>query len=149
MKAFNSILVPTDFSECAQDAAEQARRLAERLEATIHVLHVVEPFIVAPALGESLPVSFVEERDARAEKELQIQVTVNEEAGLKTTSCLMHGSPFVEIVRYAREHGIDLIVMGTHGRTGLDHAIIGSVAENVVRKADCSVLTVRQDGHQL
>jgi nucleotide-binding universal stress UspA family protein len=58
------------------------------------------------------------------------------------------GPPFVEIVRYAKEHDVDLIVMGTHGRTGIAHALIGSVAEKVVRKAPCPVLTVRPEGHQ-
>ena len=58
------------------------------------------------------------------------------------------GTPFVEIVRHAKENDVDLIVMGTHGRTGLVHALIGSVAEKVVRKAPCPVLTVRPEGHQ-
>jgi nucleotide-binding universal stress UspA family protein len=58
------------------------------------------------------------------------------------------GTPFVEIVRYAREKDIDVIVMGTHGHSGLVHAMIGSVAEKVVRKAGCPVLTVRPEGHQ-
>jgi len=70
------------------------------------------------------------------------------EAARKVVRTIVTGTPFIEIVRYARENQIDLIVVGTHGRSGLMHSLIGSVAERVVRKASCPVLTVRPEGHQ-
>ena len=148
MIALQKILLATDFSDCSKRATSYACAIARRSAARIHVLHVLEPLIIAPALGEALPPTFFAERERSAEEQLQEWSSAIEDYGLETTGSVVHGNPFVEIVRYAREHGIDLIVMGTHGRSAIAHAVIGSVAEKVVRKAQCPVLTVRPEGHQ-
>jgi nucleotide-binding universal stress UspA family protein len=86
--------------------------------------------------------------DEAAHAELEEWNDPDFEHAKRVTRSVIRGTPFVEIVRYAREQNVDLIVMGTHGRTGLEHALIGSVTEKVVRKAPCPVLTVRPEGHQ-
>jgi universal stress protein A len=85
---------------------------------------------------------------AAAEKSLAGVLDPQWSAGRRAVRAVAEGSPKVEIVRYARKQEIDLIVLATHGRSGLAHVLIGSVAENVVRTAPCAVLTVRPEGHQ-
>ncbi|MCC7424009.1 MAG: universal stress protein [Planctomycetaceae bacterium] len=144
------ILLPTDFSEFAASATRYACAFAEKFEAELHLLHVLETHVIATpdlAMGMAFP-SYVEESRAAATKKLQEALDPSWAAQRKIHRTLGEGSPLVTIVRYAREHDIDLIVLGTHGRTGLSHVLMGSVAENVVRKAPCPVLTVRPEGHQ-
>ena len=121
----SQILFPTDFSAASEAARRVAVDMARETGATLHVVHVVPPVTDA-----SLP---AEQLTGLAE---DIGV------GLRVTTALLGGSAGREIVRYARERGIDLIVVGTHGRTGLSRAILGSVAESVVRLAPCLVLSV-------
>ena len=83
-----------------------------------------------------------------AEKALDQLLDQDWAQGKKIVKSTRQGPPFLEIIRYAKENEIDLIVLGTHGRTGLAHVLLGSVAEKVVRKASCPVLTVRSDEHQ-
>jgi nucleotide-binding universal stress UspA family protein len=140
------ILIPTDFSEYSKQASKYACELAGRFTAELHLLHVVQPIILSES-GGLLPPDVVigEEGPRKALEELK-------EPGFDQAARVIReirtGTPFVEIVRYARDNDIDLIVMGTHGRSGLIHALMGSVAEKVVRKAPCPVLTVRPEGHQ-
>jgi nucleotide-binding universal stress UspA family protein len=98
-------------------------------------------------MGLDLPRYIHESREA-AEKALTRVLDPQWSAGRTVVQAVVEGSPKVEIVRYARLHAIDLIVLATHGRTGLAHLIIGSVAESVVRTAPCPVLTVHPEGHQ-
>ena len=116
MIAVERILVAHDFTKNAAAALDKAVTLAGVLDATCEVLHVVEPSGIDA--GDDPPMGFAVE--------------------------YRHGVPHQEIVRYAAERSIDLIVMGTHGRRGLAHALLGSVAERVVRTAACPVLTVRE-----
>jgi len=121
----NEILFPTDFSPASEAAGRVAREMAVQAGARLHVLHVVPP-VTDPSLpAESL---------ARAARSLA--------DGLRVETVLLSGWAGRNIVDYAREKRIDLIVVGTHGRTGITHAILGSVAETVVRLAPCLVLTV-------
>lgn len=92
--------------------------------------------------------SFVRESRKAAESALAGGVDPNWEVSHTVIRAIVEGSPFVEIIRYTREKEIDLIVLATHGQTGLVHVMLGSVAEMVVRKAPCPVLTVRPEGHQ-
>jgi nucleotide-binding universal stress UspA family protein len=124
--------------------------LAKRFEAELHLLHVVQP-ISLPAYGgvgpELLPEELVHpEKNARRELETWDDPGYSDVE--EVVRSVVTGTPFVEIVRYAREQNMDLIVMGTHGRSGLVHALLGSVTEKVVRKAPCPVLTVRPEAHQ-
>lgn len=121
----NEILFPTDFSPASEAAGRIAREMALQAGARLHVLHVVPP-VTDPALPA--------EHLARAGRSLA--------DGLRIETVLLSGWAGRNIVDYAREKRVDLIVVGTHGRTGITHAILGSVAETVVRLAPCLVLTV-------
>lgn len=121
----NEILFPTDFSPASEAAGRVAREMAVQAGARLHVLHVVPP-----VTDPSLPAEHL----ARAGRALA--------DGLRVETALLSGWAGRNIVDYAREKRIDLIVVGTHGRTGISHALLGSVAETVVRLAPCLVLTV-------
>ncbi len=139
------ILVPTDFSEHSRQAGRYACELAKQFRAQVQVLHVVEPLNVPIQSANVLEQTQQIEEAARQELQQWMADDLAEvERVVRTTR---KGEPFVEIVRYTREHNIDLITIGTHGRSGLVHTLIGSVAERVVRKAACPVLTVRAEDH--
>jgi len=147
-RGFTRILVPTDFSAPSDAALVTAKDLAARLGASLHLVHVLEdPYAVAAysadALGYVPPgIKDLWQRDA--DQRLHGLLTLEERAELiATTAVLFGGSPAREIVEHARNNNFDLIVMGTHGRGGLAHLLLGSVAEHVVRTAECPVLTVR------
>ena len=120
MIAINNILVATDFGEASDSALRYGRELAGRFGATLHVLHVAENAYV--------------DSDGSGPRTKAVVITSSSAA--------------YAIVDYARDHGIDLIVMGTHGRGALAHLVMGSVAERVVRLASCPVLTVRHPEHE-
>jgi nucleotide-binding universal stress UspA family protein len=139
------ILAPTDFSAYSTEAMEYACSLVEKYNAELHLLHVLEMHASStPVFAGGLALtSRVQESREAAEKEL-LKVASGHDA-IRTT---VVGPPFLEILRYARDNEIDLIVMGTHGRSGLAHVLVGSVAERVVRKSSCPVLTVRHPKHE-
>lgn len=141
------ILVPIDFSTNAERATAYATTLAHRLGASVAFLHVVEdPFVTGAWSGEAyLPNAgeLLETEIAGAERRLAPAKTAAEALGLAADSKVVTGRPAHAIVEYARSGGFDLIVMATHGRTGVSHAVMGSIAERVVRTAPCPVLTVR------
>jgi universal stress protein A len=142
------ILLPTDFSDYSAAATKYACELATKFDAELHLLHSLEVHLALTpnfAMGLDLP-RYITESRAAAEKSLASVVDLKWAAGRKVIHAVVEGSPKVEIIRYARTQNIDLIVLSTHGRTGLP--LIGSVAENVVRTAPCPVLTVRPEGHQ-
>jgi nucleotide-binding universal stress UspA family protein len=146
---FKRILVPTDFSETSDAAFEYARRLAARFHATLRLLHVVDDVIVAGPLSPECegytragsPTG--EELLQEVREQLALRIRQADRAGLSAAADATFGQATRTIVNYASNTGCDLIVMGTHGRTGLAHALMGSVAEHVVRTARCPVLTVR------
>ena len=141
-----NMLVPTDFSEPSVDALDYAKGLAKVLGASIHLLHVVQDPLAEPWGLESygpLPPDIFRQIKARAQSELERSLPEAERNTYNATLGLSEGAPFSQIIEYAKTHPIDLIVMGTHGRGALAHAILGSVAERVVRFAPCPVLTVR------
>jgi universal stress protein A len=145
------ILHPTDFSECAAKAEAMAVDLASKLGGEIVLLQVL---VETPLYGEGLLNMPTVERvyDAQrkwAEEALDARANDLLQQGIKASRRVQTGAPFEEIVRIAEEERADLIVMGTHGRAGLNHLLLGSVAERVVRLATCPVLTVRQtEGHK-
>lgn len=144
------MLLPTDFSEYSATATKYACELATKFAAELHILHTLEIHPISTpdfGMGLALP-RYMEESRAAAEKSLAGIVDPQWAAGHKVVKVLREGSPRGEIVRYARENDIDLIVITTHGRSGLAHVLIGSVAESIVRTAPCPVLTVRPEGHQ-
>lgn len=136
------ILVPTDFSACSEQAARYAAMIAQAFKARVLLVHVVEPltygmseafnvsdhFVTLKAIAGSL----LEEAHRRLAKR-----------GIPVEADLLTGVPYREILQKSRRAGADLIVMGTHGRTGVEHFLLGSVAEKVVRLSSCPVVTVR------
>jgi nucleotide-binding universal stress UspA family protein len=149
--ALKHILVPTDFSETSRVALRYALALADRFEACVHLLHAVQSPLEQPWAAEIYAVSAPDfEAAARRESDTQLAAMLNDTERQKYCACLVTetGPPFLAIVRYAQREPIDLIVMGTHGRGAMAHLLIGSVAENVVRKAPCPVLTVRHPEHE-
>jgi universal stress protein A len=145
---FNRILVPTDFSEPSDAALDYARALADKFGATLHLLHVIEPGSMAGAvsneayLGTSPGIYEVLVKEAQAK--FAHCVFPADRAKYGATTEVMTGVTADTIIDVAADQHMDLIVMGTHGRTGLAHLLMGSVAEHVVRTAPCPVLTVRQ-----
>jgi len=143
------ILLPSDCSEPCWTTAQYACELANRFDAKLDHLHVTEsPVMAMPSPGAPLPPEVIEDASEGARRELEQWHASEFDELPNMDRKVVRGTPFVEIVRYAREHDINLIVMGTHGRTGLPNLLIGSVAERVVRKSPCPVLTVRPEGHQ-
>jgi universal stress protein A len=146
-----NILVATDFSEPSDAALSYGRALARHFDAGFHLLHVVEN-VAAQAYGDgyiAAPPSMQAELEDSARKLLEALLIDNDDQPLRSTPVIMRsGTPAAAIVDYAREHGIDIIVMGTHGRQALAHLLMGSVAERVVRTAPCPVLTVRHPEHE-
>lgn len=145
MLQVRKILVPTDFSDSAHNALEYAGLFAARFEAELLLLHVVETLAVGYA-SDLFPVPMAEvfqEMSGYAQAELRKLADGARARGLSVRELVVQGKPSAEIVRVAEEEGIDLIVLGTHGKGMLDHALFGSTTERVVRKARCPVLSCR------
>ena len=146
MLEYRSILAPTDFSLHAGMALRHACGLAERLGAELHLLHVLPDFVPAspdPMLAPTMPPEYFARAEAQARESL---ATLLDPAWGRPASIKLAvhwGSAVEGIVGYASDHAVDLIVIATHGRTGLRHALLGSVAERIVRESPCPVLTVR------
>ena len=148
---FRKILVPTDFSETAGTALHYAKELARQSGGELHLLHVGEdPMLLAgwTALASG-PTPEVNEEAAALREQLKSLFTPEDRTQLKTEVHVIAGQPTdLAISRYAVEGEFELIVMGTHGRGALTHALLGSVAEKVVRSAPCPVLTIRHPSHR-
>lgn len=147
---FKKVLVATDFSEAANAAMQCALGLSRQFGSTLHVIHVViDPASVTwSAEAFAIPVDHIIlqwQQQALREVNNQLPAAVRDQVVVVTPV----GSPAAEIVKYAAQEGIDLIVVGTHGRGALDRWLLGSVAERVVRKAPCAVLTVRNAAPEL
>jgi nucleotide-binding universal stress UspA family protein len=138
MPAIRTLLHPTDFSERSASALDVACSLARDYGASIIVLHVAH---VPPLIGGEglVPPS---EEEIRAEADERLKAMDIPEVGIPVERRLLVGDPAMEILRVAREINADMIVIGTHGRTGLGRLLMGSVAEQVVRRSECPVLTV-------
>jgi nucleotide-binding universal stress UspA family protein len=137
------ILVPTDLSEGAEQALDYACELARNLDAEIHLLNVVGiPALGVPELGVALTSAVIDQLVVENQTALQQLARTRCTARLGQV-LIKAGDPRDMINRTAQELGVDLIIMGTHGRRGITRALLGSVAETVVRSAPCAVLTVR------
>jgi universal stress protein A len=137
------ILAPTDFSEYSKQAVECARELAQKFGAKLLLLHVVE---LPPYLDEGfVPARTGLLEDLQRQASLDLAQVLLEAQGAKVeiSRQVVVGIPYRTIVEVAAAEKVDLIVMATHGRTGLSHLVMGSVAERVVRTAPCPVLTIR------
>ena len=142
-----TILLPTDFSGCANYALVYAAAIARAVRAKIICIYVLEPMVPAvgyTGLADPMPIADISEQlEDSAERELPQVVQSEELRGLEVEEVITHGDASAEIVRVAAERGVDLIVISSHGRTGLGRIIFGSTAEAVVRHASCPVLVVK------
>ncbi len=143
--AITTILVPTDFSEYSRQALSYAETVAKTFDAKIVLIHVIDT--VSYAVSESVQWNEVYARlEATVQPMLDGLIREAEKSGVAAESRLTQGVPYDQIVKTAENVHADLIVMATHGRTGMRHVLLGSVAERVVRLAPCPVLTVRSQG---
>ncbi len=144
MALFAKLLVPTDFSACSNAALDLAIELARSLAAPVRLLHVYHaPTLVFDPYGIQPAEPFLLELPAAARERLGRDLDRLSAAGLEASAELREGAPVEQILAEVREQGVDLVIMGTHGHTGLEHVLLGSVAERTVREAPCAVLTVR------
>jgi universal stress protein A len=147
-----SILLPTDFGDCANYAVSFAAYFARMTGASITCIHVIEPIV--PTVGyvgmtEPLPTNDISDQmEDSAERELPRIAHCKEFAGLDVEEVIIHGDAASEIVRVASERDIDLIIISSHGRTGLGRILFGSTAESVVRHARCPVMVVKPPADQ-
>ncbi|WP_435147008.1 universal stress protein [Halobaculum sp. P14] len=146
MGMYERILVPTDGSEGVERAVRHAVDLAVQHGATLHALYVVNSASYAGMPMESAWEGIDEMLRSDAEDAIAMVEAIADDYEVPVESAIVDGSPSKEIVRYAEEHDCDLVVMGTHGRGGIDRLLLGSVAEKVVRGSSVPVLTVRVAG---
>jgi len=141
----HDILCPTDFSEPSRVATAYALEFARTFDARLHLLYVIEdPLLYSPMFGGYAPKA--EDLEAYAKTALENWILSEDAVGVEIDFRFVHGRAYTGILHQAAENGVDLIVMGTHGRGFLPHLLLGSVAERVVRHAPCPVLTVRPGG---
>jgi nucleotide-binding universal stress UspA family protein len=139
------ILVPTDFSELSQTAARYGAKLALGLHAALHLLYVVvDPLPGGWAADTGQLPGLLDRMAEQAREKLDLLLGADEKAALQVKASVGTGQPADEIVDYAKTNGIELIVMGTHGRGGIEKMWLGSVTEKVLRKVHCPVLVLRQ-----
>ena len=135
---YNDILVPTDGSQGAKTALKHGIEIASKWDATLHTLYVADT-----RLARSGPLlETLRDEGRKAVRNVEVAGTQD---GLTVVTDIVEGNPHEEILDYVTEHGIDMVIMGTHGRTGLDRVVMGSVAERVVRRSPIPVLTVRDE----
>jgi nucleotide-binding universal stress UspA family protein len=152
MAEIKKILLATDFSENSKWALTYALSFAKKYDAKLYILHVIQqptyPLGMYAEISFDAMDKFNRNISEATEKEMK-NLCETELGGLKNyESMIVSGTPFLEILRTAKEKEVDLIIVGTHGRTGLDHVLFGSTAEKVVRKAPCPVLSVRLPGKE-
>jgi nucleotide-binding universal stress UspA family protein len=136
------ILVPVDFSECSKKALQYAVPFARQFGAELTLLYVMQHY---PLVSEMGPVDVESNEDAERDLEA-LRQTIDRD--VRSRAVVRAGEPHLEITETAKSLGIDLILLSTHGRTGLNHVLMGSTAEKVVRRAGCPVLIVRQHEHE-
>jgi nucleotide-binding universal stress UspA family protein len=144
--AISKILVPIDFSDYSKSALKYAVDFAKFFNAELSLIYVVEPVIYPPdfSMGQIAIPSVDFEMDKRATEELENLARKQIPKELKTRIIVKTGKPFIEIIDTADELDSDLIIIATHGHSGVEHILFGSTAEKVVRKAPCPVLTLRE-----
>ena len=143
MIVLKNILVATDFGPASSAALTYGRALATSFGARLYLLHVAENFFLRPSVADPYVLK------ATVARQLEQCLTADDRANREARAVLeVSDDPAETITDYARNTPVDLIVMGTHGRTGVSHLLMGSVAERVVRTAPCPVLTVRHPEHE-
>ena len=140
------ILVPTDFSSASSKALEYADAFAQTFQSRVTLVHVIEPMVLPPEYGYMPPYSPADEAlQVEAVRKQLLEKAASLESARHTEVLVRVGRPWHEVVDAVSESGADLLVLTTHGRTGLRHMLMGSVAEKIVRHATCPVLVVRPE----
>ncbi len=148
MISLKKILCPIDHSDCSKEALKYAVSFAMKDNAKLYLLHVVD----IRTFNESIDTMSTQIPDEETLKQLKIKLLdcipdeIREDMNVE--ALVIQGIPFAEIISTAKSNDVDMIVLGSHGRTGIVHMMMGSVSEKVVRKAPCSVLTVKKSGHE-
>ena len=140
------ILFPTDFSDASKNALEYAVYMQKVFKAELEIVHVIfdETYLITMYVPQGTLQGFLGELEAGAQQHLDDFVkSCDLLQNVKFTTKLLKGTPYAEIVKWAKEGNFDLIVLGTHGRTGLEHVLFGSTAEKVIGRASCPVMTVK------
>jgi universal stress protein A len=148
---FTRILVPVDFSPASHEALDLAVRMAGRSGAALTLMHVYEPpsyQLLPDAIYIASP-ELMAKQISQMNEQLETLRRETEQRGPRATSALSEGNAYVELIKEVNSGRHDLVVIGTHGNTGLKHLLLGSVAERIVRTANCPVLTVRSHAHRL
>jgi len=146
MGMIDKILVPIDFSDYSKNALKYAVQFAKHFNSSMYLIYVIEP-VIYPAdfsMGQVAIPAMDANIQTRAEEELSNLAKNYVDPSIKVEIIIRTGKPFVEINETAKEKDIDLIIIATHGHTGVEHLLFGSTAEKVVRKAPCPVLTLRE-----
>jgi nucleotide-binding universal stress UspA family protein len=143
MVTLKKILCPVDHSECSYLALKYAISLALKDDAKLYLMHVIDSRLYDAEIYKFSPYKLNEIDESKIRTDLMKSLPEGTTDVLEVETIVVKGVPFNEIINAATEINVDLIVIGTHGRTGLSHVMLGSVAEKVVRKASCPVLTVR------
>ncbi|MBL1214088.1 MAG: universal stress protein [Ignavibacteriae bacterium] len=146
MDLVKSILVPIDFSDYSKGALKYAVEVAKIFNAKMNLIYVIEP-VVYPSdfsMGQVSIPAVDNNAYERSQEELKKLAEQEIDSSIEVEVIIKSGKPFVEINEYATENDIDLIIIATHGHTGVEHLLFGSTAEKVVRKAPCPVLTLRE-----
>ncbi|MDN3514485.1 MAG: universal stress protein [Candidatus Brocadia sp.] len=148
MITIKNILCPIDYSIYSEMALKYAIEFAEKYQAKLYLMHVLDIRIYEINDPGLYNVNVVDKETIDKLRERLLRCVNEDTKGrIPVEALIIQGVPFAEIIKASRDYKIDLIVLGTHGRTGLSHAIMGSVAEKVVRKAPCPVLTIRHPEH--
>ena len=146
MFKLKKVLYPTDFSEASLEALKYAVSFARSCQAKLILMHVINEKIYSEGLSlarVTAPEALGQEMAAEAGRQLKQLIPAEHRTGLDLEMVTLSGTPYLEIIRYAKEHNVDMIVIGTAGRSGVEHMMFGSTAERVVRKAHCPVLSVK------
>lgn len=150
MIQIQTILCPTDFSEYSKHALKYALSLGQLFRSRIVLLHVVEPIQIPVEYNFDIALGTAYDEATRESllEKLHALVDLPTRAVVEVEERVTRGAPFAEIVRIARDEQVDLIVLATHGLSGIAHLLLGSTTEKVVRKAPCPVLTVKHPEHE-
>ncbi len=141
---FQAILVPIDFSEPAARALDYAIEWGSQLNAHLTLIHVIQSLSdVGLDMVSALPAAHLQALEAELTQHMQGDLKRVQDAGVEGDLIMAHGAPLQETIEVVKARQIDLIIMGSHGRTGLGHVLLGSMAEKLVRWAPCPVLVVR------
>ncbi len=148
MISLKKILCPVDHSDCSKEALKYAVSFAMKDEAKLYLLHIIDIRSFSESLDTMAPQIPDNETVQQLRNKLLDCIPEEMRDDMDVEAIVIQGIPFVEIVSTSRKKEIDMIVMGSHGRTGISHMMLGSVSEKVVRKAPCPVLIVRQPDHE-